>query len=438
MSSEEMVHSAAVLGTEILTYHIELTRYRPIHDDVSSVVETAELERSDSSRLQVATEVGFGNVPSFTSYCLATNRVQMKDSLREKLEALVERHEELNQELSDPGIFQQPNRFRELSIEQAEISSIVQIFENYRTLATELDEVKSLLDDDDPLMQVAAQEEASSIEMRIETALNELQKLLLPSDPNDSRNVFLEIRAGTGGSEAALFAGDLARMYKLHVQFQGWRSETVSQHEGEHGGYNKLILRIVGKGAYSNLKFESGTHRVQRVPKTEAQGRIHTSACTVAILPEADKIHDVEIDGKDLRVDTFRASGAGGQHVNRTDSAVRITHLPSGIVVECQDDRSQHKNRAQAMAVLRARLLHAENQKQHNEQSQARRLMVGSGDRSERIRTYNFPQNRVTDHRINLTLYRLDELMAGNLQLIIEPLTAEHQASLMADRSAFQ
>ncbi len=362
----------------------------------------------------------------------------MKDSLREKLEVLVERSAALNQSLSDPEVYQQPNRFRELSIELSELSGIVQTYEKYRDLEAELAEVKSLLDDPDPQIQAVAAEEAADIESSLETALSELQILLLPSDPNDNRNIFLEIRAGTGGDEAAIFAGDLARMYKLYVQNQGWTSETVSEHEGEHGGYKELILRVVGKGAYSKLKFESGAHRVQRVPKTEAQGRIHTSACTVAILPEADKIDDVAIDAQDLRVDTYRASGAGGQHVNRTDSAVRITHLPSGIVVECQDERSQHQNRARAMAMLRARLLQAEIQKQHDERTEARRLMVGSGDRSERIRTYNFPQNRVTDHRINLTLYKLDELMAGDMQPIIEQLTTEYQAGLMADMSAFQ
>ncbi len=362
----------------------------------------------------------------------------MQNTLREKLEVLVDRNHELNVLLADANIQQQQNRFRELSIEHAEIANVVQTYESFRALEVELEEVKSLLDDDDPLIRDAAAEEVNTISERIAATLNILQKQLLPRDPNDSRNVFLEIRAGTGGDEAALFAGDLARMYQLYVQNQGWRDETVSEHEGEHGGYKEIIVRVTGTGAYSKLKFESGTHRVQRVPKTETQGRIHTSACTVAILPEAEQIDGVTIETKDLRVDTFRASGAGGQHVNRTDSAVRITHLPSGIVVECQNERSQHQNRAQAMAMLQARLLQAEIQKQHAEQSEARRLMVGSGDRSERIRTYNFPQNRVTDHRINQTLYRLDEVITGNLDLLIAPLTAEHQAGLMADMSGFQ
>ena len=362
----------------------------------------------------------------------------MKDSLRQKLEALVERSDGLNQKLADPEVYQQPNQFRDLSIELSEISEVVQNYEKFRDLEVELSEVQSLLDDSDPQIQAIATEETEILTTQLDTTLENIQRLLLPRDPNDNRNIFIEIRAGTGGDEAAIFAGDLLRMYKLYVQNQGWSSETVSQHEGEYGGYKETILRVIGKGAYSKLKFESGTHRVQRVPKTETQGRIHTSACTVAILPEADKIDDVQIDTQDLRVDTYRASGAGGQHVNRTDSAVRITHLPSGIVVECQDERSQHQNRARAMAMLRARLLQAEIQKQHEQQTEARRLMVGSGDRSERIRTYNFPQNRITDHRINLTLYKLDELVAGHLEPVIEQLTTEYQAGLLADMSAFE
>ncbi len=362
----------------------------------------------------------------------------MKDTLREKLKVLLARYDTLNQQLSDSEVLQQPNQVRDLSIELAEISEVVQTYEKYCALEEELAEADALLQDPDPQIQTFAKEECESIESGLKTTLEDLQRLLLPKDPNDKRNIFLEIRAGTGGDEAAIFAGDLLRMYKLYVQNQGWKSETVSQNEGEHGGFKEVILRVIGKGAYSRLKFESGAHRVQRVPKTETQGRIHTSACTVAILPEADKIDDVEIDTQDLRVDTYRASGAGGQHVNRTDSAVRITHLPSGIVVECQDERSQHQNRARAMAMLRARLLQAEIQKQHEQQTEARRLMVGSGDRSERIRTYNFPQSRVTDHRINLTLYKLDEIIAGNIDLIIEQLTTEYQAGLMADMSGFQ
>ena len=362
----------------------------------------------------------------------------MKDTLREKLEVLVQRHETLNEQLSDPEIVQRPDRLRELSIEQSEISEVVESYGKFRALETELEEVESLLNDPDPQIQSIAAEEVVDIQERLEATLNKIQSLLLPRDPNDNRNLFLEIRAGTGGDEAAIFAGDLFRMYQIYVKNQGWASETVTQHEGEHGGFKVVIMRVVGKGAYSKLKFESGTHRVQRVPKTEAKGRIHTSACTVAVLPEADKIDDVSIDPQDLRIDTYRASGAGGQHVNRTDSAVRITHMPTGVVVECQDERSQHQNRARAMAMLRARLLQAEIQKQQEQESEERRRLVGSGDRSERIRTYNFPENRVTDHRIKLTLNRLDGLMAGDIQPIIDQLTTEYQASQMADMNAFQ
>jgi peptide chain release factor 1 len=263
----------------------------------------------------------------------------------------------------------------------------------------------------------------------------ELQKLLLPRDPNDARNIFLEIRAGTGGAEAALFAGDLLKAYLRYAENQGWRTETISDSPGEHGGHKEIVVRIIGQDVYSRLKFESGTHRVQRVPETESQGRIHTSAVTVAILPEADAIDSVEIDTNDLRIDTYRASGAGGQHVNKTDSAVRITHLPSGLVVECQDERSQHKNKARALSLLQARLLSSAREKQDQAQAADRRLQVGSGDRSERIRTYNFPQNRVTDHRINLTLYKLDEIMAGSLDQVIDPLRQEYQAEQLAELS---
>ena len=357
----------------------------------------------------------------------------MKDSLRHKLDVLAERRRTLNEQLSDSEVVQNSDRLRELSIELSEISEVVQQYNAYTSFEAQIEETRLLLEDDDPQMRSMAETEICELGQSMQNSMDELHRLLLPKDPNDSRNIFLEIRAGTGGDEAAIFAGDLYRMYKLYVQNQGWKSETVSQHEGEYGGYKEVILRVIGKGAYSRLKFESGTHRVQRVPKTETQGRIHTSACTVAILPEADKIDDVEVNPQDLRVDTYRASGAGGQHVNRTDSAVRITHMPSGIVVECQEERSQHQNRARAMAVLRARLLQAELQKQHEQRTEARRLMVGSGDRSERIRTYNFPQSRVTDHRINLTLYKLDEFIAGGIDQIIDPLTTEYQAGLMAD-----
>lgn len=355
----------------------------------------------------------------------------MKDSLRKKLDVLAVRHDTLNGQLSDPKILQVPDRVREISIELSEISEIVQKYRTHCGYEAQLEEVKPLLQDKDPQIQAMAQTELSELELCIQNTVDQLQRLLLPTDPNDKRNIFLEIRAGTGGDEAAIFAGDLYRMYRNYVQNRGWKSETVSEHEGEHGGYKEVIVRIIGKGAYSRLKFESGTHRVQRVPKTEAQGRIHTSACTVAVLPETDEI-DIDINTQDLRVDTYRASGAGGQHVNRTDSAVRITHIPSGIVVECQDERSQHQNRARAMIMLKARMLQAEVQKQNEQRTQARRLMVGSGDRSERIRTYNFPQGRITDHRINLTLYRLEDFINGGIDQLVDPLTAEHQAGLMA------
>lgn len=359
----------------------------------------------------------------------------MKDSLRSKLEVLVNRQEEINAQLSDASIIQDLEKFRNLSIELSEISEVVEKYQLYSSLEKELEDVKLILNDQDTQIKEMAQSEASDIETQLDQTRAELHKLLLPKDPNDAKNVYLEIRAGTGGDEAAIFAGDLCRMYQNYVQSQGWNSTFMSKSEGEHGGYKEVVLRIEGRGAFSKLKFESGTHRVQRVPKTEAQGRIHTSACTVAVLPEADKIDEIDLNPQDIRVDTFRASGSGGQHVNRTDSAIRLTHFPSGIVVECQDERSQHQNKARAMAILRARLLDMEIRKQQEQRSATRKLMVGSGDRSERIRTYNFPQGRVSDHRINLTLYRLDEFMEGATGLIIEPLITEHQAELMAETS---
>ncbi len=359
----------------------------------------------------------------------------MNPSIRAKLDHLVERQDEINALLSDPAVIENQNRFRELSIELSDLSPVVSQYQRYRALSDELDETQSMLEDPDPSIRRLAQEELPAVQERLESCSDELQRLLLPSDPNDARNIFLEIRAGTGGDEAALFAGDLFRMYHAYAEGRGWKVEVVSQHLGEYGGYKEIISRIVGRGAYSRLKFESGAHRVQRVPETETQGRIHTSACTVAVLAEADEIGDVEVNAQDLRIDTFRASGAGGQHVNRTDSAIRITHIPSGIVVECQDERSQHKNRARAMSVLKARLLEAEIRRQQDEEAQTRRSLVGSGDRSERIRTYNFPQGRVTDHRINLTLYKLGEFLAGDLDTVIDPLVAEHQADQLAAMS---
>ena len=356
----------------------------------------------------------------------------MNPSIITKLEYLVDRQEEINALLADPAVQEQQNQFRRLSIELAEIAPVVETYNKYRSLVSELDATRSMLDDSDSSIRRMAQDELPKLEQHIEQQQLGIQKLLLPKDPNDERNIFLEIRAGTGGDEAALFAGDLFRMYNIYVENMRWTVEVVSKSLGEYGGYKEIISRIEGRGAYSRLKFESGAHRVQRVPETEAQGRIHTSACTVAVLPEADEIDEIEIETKDLRVDTFRASGAGGQHVNRTDSAVRLTHIPSGIVVECQDERSQHKNRARAMSVLKSRLLEAETRKQQSEQAETRRNLVGSGDRSERIRTYNFPQGRVTDHRINLTLYKLSEFIGGDLDAVIDPLIAEHQAEQLA------
>ena len=383
--------------------------------------------------LQVAKHKSFNAVKS--DQAQFNQNFVMKDSLRSKLDVLVNRQEEINAQLSDANIIQEQEKFRNLSIELSEISEVVEKYQLYSSLEKELEDVKLILNDQDTQIKEMAQSEAIEIETQLDQTRAELHKLLLPKDPNDAKNVYLEIRAGTGGDEAAIFAGDLCRMYQNYVQSQGWDSKFMSKSEGEHGGYKEVVLRIEGRGAFSKLKFESGTHRVQRVPKTEAQGRIHTSACTVAVLPEADKIDEVDLNPQDIRVDTFRASGAGGQHVNRTDSAIRLTHFPSGIVVECQDERSQHQNKARAMAILRARLLDMEIRKQQEQRSATRKLMVGSGDRSERIRTYNFPQGRVSDHRINLTLYRLDEFMEGATGLIIEPLITEHQAELMAETS---
>lgn len=356
----------------------------------------------------------------------------MKQSLLTKLDHLSERHEELGHLLSDADVIADQNRFRELSREYAELESVTKTYAQYCAIKDDIENARSLLKDSDPDMREMAQEELKSGEACLETCEAELQILLLPRDPNDHANVFLEIRAGTGGDEAAIFSGDLLRMYLRYAESRGWKVEMISERLGDHGGYKEVITRIVGKGAYSQLKFESGAHRVQRVPETESQGRVHTSACTVAIMPEAEAVEGVEINKADLRVDTFRASGAGGQHVNKTDSAIRLTHLPSGIVVECQDERSQHKNKAKAMALLQARILSGMQDKQSAEQSELRRSLVGSGDRSERIRTYNYSQGRVTDHRINLTLYKLDDIMQGQLDEVIQPLVHEYQTEQLA------
>ncbi len=356
----------------------------------------------------------------------------MKRSILTKLEQLAARHEEVGALLSEPETINDSNRFRTLSMEYAQLEPVVNEFLVYCKALDDIEAVKTIIQDSDPELRALARDELNAAEQRCAQQEHALQLLLLPSDPHDASNVFLEIRAGTGGDEAALFAGDLLRMYSRYAEERGWMLELLSESLGEHGGYKEVITRVIGRGAYSRLKFESGAHRVQRVPVTETQGRIHTSAATVAVLPELGEIEQIEVDPNDLRVDTYRASGAGGQHVNKTDSAIRLTHLPTGIVVECQDERSQHKNRARAMGLLQARLLAAEQEKQQTEQAQTRRSLVGSGDRSERIRTYNFPQGRATDHRINLTLYKLDEILQGNLDPIIEPLVQEYQTEQLA------
>lgn len=356
----------------------------------------------------------------------------MKQSLVDKLQQLVARSEELGGLLSDPDIIGDQNRFRDLSKEFAHLERIVDLTRNYEQAQADLEAAEEMLGDDDADLRALGEEEADAVRQRLDALEFDVKKELIPKDPHDDSNIYLEIRAGTGGDEAAIFAGDLFRMYLKYAESQRWQVEIMSQSEGEHGGFKEIISRIIGSGAYSKLKFESGAHRVQRVPETEAQGRIHTSACTVAVLPEAADIDEIEINTAELRIDTFRASGAGGQHVNKTDSAVRITHMPSGIVVECQDERSQHKNRARAMSLLQARMMDEQRLKADQERAAERKNLVGSGDRSERIRTYNFPQGRVTDHRINLTLYKLDEILAGNLDHLTEPLNNEYQADQLA------
>ncbi len=356
----------------------------------------------------------------------------MKDSIRNKLEKLVDRHEEVSGLLADPQIIANNDKFRDLSMEYAKLEPVVSRYRDYQRLLTERTQAQEMADSSDPEMRELGQEELKTLDTRLESESGELAKLLLPKDARDESNIYLEVRAGTGGDEAAIFAGDLFRMYSRYADGQGWRVEILSESAGEHGGYKEVISRIVGRGAFSRLKFEAGTHRVQRVPATEAQGRIHTSAVTVAILPELAEIEAIDLNPADLRIDTYRSSGAGGQHVNKTDSAIRITHLPTGIVVECQDERSQHKNRSRAMSLLKARLMAAEQEKRDQAEAQSRRSQVGSGDRSERIRTYNFPQGRVTDHRINLTLYKLADVMNGDLEPVIGPLLQEYQAEQLA------
>ncbi len=356
----------------------------------------------------------------------------MKASILEKLDSLQERYVEVGALLSDGGVIGNQNQFRELSKEYAELEPVVACFQEYCRVRGHLDEARQLLKEGDAELREMAREEIESNAARFEALEVELQKLLLPRDPRDNKNVYLEIRAGTGGDEAAIFSGDLFRMYSRYAETQRWRVEVISENPGEHGGYKEIISRVVGEGVYARLKFESGAHRVQRVPATESQGRIHTSACTVAVMAEADESEEINVNKADLRIDTYRASGAGGQHVNKTDSAIRITHIPTGIVVECQEERSQHKNRAKAMSLLVSKLNSLAEEKAAAEQASERKSLVGSGDRSERIRTYNYPQGRVTDHRINLTLYKLEEVMEGDLDDVIQPLINEFQTDQLA------
>jgi peptide chain release factor 1 len=356
----------------------------------------------------------------------------MKASILEKLDRLSERYEEVSAMLSEAEIINNQNKFRDLSKEYAELEPVVQGYQRYQKILESIAEAKHLLAEGDADMKEMAEEELEDCQAQLEPMSLELQRLLLPKDPKDEKNCYLEIRAGTGGDEAAIFSGDLFRMYSKYAERRGWRVEVLSENEGEHGGYKEIITLVSGQGVYSKLKFESGAHRVQRVPLTESQGRIHTSACTVAVMPEADELEEVNINKADLRIDTFRSSGAGGQHVNKTDSAIRIVHLPTGIVVECQDERSQHKNRARAMSLLATKLTTMQEDAAHKSLSDERRNLVGSGDRSERIRTYNYPQGRMTDHRINLTLYSLDAIMEGDLDSVIQPLVNEYHADQLA------
>lgn len=357
----------------------------------------------------------------------------MKKSLELKLQHLLERFQEISHLLSDASIISNQQQFKALSKEYAQLEPIASCYDLFLTARDNVNSLQEMLAGDDTELASMAEEELTAAKEKVNELDEGLQWHLIPKDPDDSRNIYLEVRAGTGGDEAAIFAGDLFRMYARFAETQGWLVEIVSAHHGEHGGYKEIIARFCGNAVYSYLKFESGAHRVQRVPETESQGRVHTSACTVAVLPEIEEIDEIEISADELRIDTYRSSGAGGQHINKTDSAIRITHLPTGVVVECQDERSQHKNRAKAMALLKSRLLNAEQTKQKQEQAQTRKSLVGTGDRSERIRTYNFPQGRITDHRINLTLYQLPDIIAGDLSPVIDALKKEHHAELLAE-----
>jgi peptide chain release factor 1 len=356
----------------------------------------------------------------------------MKPSIQSKLQRLTERYEELKHLLSSHEITNDLNQFRDLSKEYAQLEPTIQLYAHYQNKARALADAQAMLDAEEEEWQLLAKQEIKQIEDDMAILEEKLLVMLLPKDPHDDNNIFLEIRAGTGGDEAAIFAGDLCRMYLRYAEAQHWKVEIISQSLGEHGGYKEIILRVLGQSVYSHFKFESGVHRVQRVPETEAQGRVHTSTCTIAVLPELEEVDSIDIHPTDLRIDTFRASGAGGQHVQKTDSAIRITHLPTGTVVECQDERSQHKNRARAMSLLKAKILSAEQNKQRQQQAAVRRSLVGTGDRSERIRTYNFPQGRLTDHRINLTLYQLSQIMEGDLSPIVDALAQAYYIDLIA------
>lgn len=357
----------------------------------------------------------------------------MKKSIEEKLQQMKERFEEVSRMLADPSIIAAQEQFKNLSKEYAELNLIAQCYQDYLKTQESQQALEMMLHGEDSELAALAKDEAQELETKLADIERTLQYHLIPKDPEDERSVYLEIRGGAGGDEAAIFAGDLFRMYSRYAEHQGWQVEVISDHPGEHGGYKEIIAKINGRGVYAQLKFESGAHRVQRVPATESQGRIHTSTCTVAVMPEVEDIDHIKISSDELRIDTYRASGAGGQHVNKTDSAIRITHLPTGLVVECQEERSQHKNRAKAMALLQTRLLDAERSKQQAQQAQTRKLLVGTGDRSERIRTYNFPQGRLTDHRINLTLYQLEDIVEGHLSPVLDALRQEYQAELLAE-----
>jgi peptide chain release factor 1 len=359
--------------------------------------------------------------------------VRVKDTIRLRLEKMVDRFEEIGRSLADPEVIGRQREFRDLSVEYARLTPVAEKFAAFRALERELASAQEMQNDSDPGMREMGRDEMTRLAPEIARAEDELKMLLIPRDPRDDKNIYLEVRAGTGGDEAAIFAGDLYRMYARYAETHGFTVEILSESPGEHGGFREIISRIAGPGAFARFKFESGVHRVQRVPATEAQGRIHTSACTVAILPEPDEVEATDLNPAELRIDTFRASGAGGQHVNKTDSAIRITHLPTGLVVECQDERSQHKNRSRAMALMKAKLLAAEQQKRDSDIARDRKLQVGTGDRSERIRTYNFPQGRVTDHRINLTLYKLGDIMTGKIDELLDALSHEHQAEQLAE-----